>query len=101
MIKTVQKPTEGRLLQFRCPDCGRLLFKYRVGSTQVFYAVEPIMVVRVEGSKIMEVHCTKCKSRLVVTSRGLTRNTNHGTSAQAGPVKQYEVPVKTALNMGR
>jgi hypothetical protein len=51
-----------KLLQFRCPKCGRLLFKWREGSNALEY-IAPGLSFSVDGKSVT---CTKCQTQLTV-----------------------------------
>lgn len=72
MTLTLQRPVhKDKLLQFRCPKCQRLLFKYRIGEDKMDY-VSPGITFQKDTNGMMYVNCTKCRIILDWHKEGLT-----------------------------
>lgn len=62
-----------KVVQFRCPDCGRLLIKYEKGKTVCMYKAEGLQFIEPEEGKRAGVICTKCNTRLEIAKDGLRK----------------------------
>jgi len=61
----------GRLLQFRCTKCKKLLFKYEIGKSHFNFSLDNLVYMKnVDGNK-MFVECPKCKTLSFIEKEGL------------------------------
>ncbi len=67
----------GKLIQYRCPDCNRLLFKFRAGNTKGFaYIGNGVEFTKNDHIRCVYTRCTKCHTALVWTMQGLMPRPN-------------------------
>lgn len=62
-----------KIIQYRCPDCQRLLIKWETGSEKVLYVDFKARWIEVEGRKSKDIICSKCNTRSEVCSDGLRK----------------------------
>jgi len=62
-----------KIIQYRCPDCKRLLIKWETKSDHVLYIDTLARWVEQPGSKKKDIICSKCGTRSEVCSDGLRK----------------------------
>lgn len=62
-----------KTIQFRCPECLRLLVKWETGSDTCSFKNPNATFIKQTGSEKQDVICPKCKTRSEITKEGLRK----------------------------
>jgi hypothetical protein len=84
----------GKIIQYRCPGCQRLLFKWETGSKDCLYKdPQVILISRVDNEKMKDVICSKCKTRSEICRDGLRKiEISSDTAELPALAKHIEIP---------
>jgi len=58
-------------IQFRCPNCKRLLVKYDITSDKVLFKSPGLVEIPNDKDEAMQLICTKCETLCDITRFGL------------------------------
>lgn len=62
-----------KTIQFRCPECKRLLFKWETGSDHCLFQLEGLQFIEQAGTGKKDPICPKCGTRSEITKTGLVK----------------------------